>query len=170
MARKHYSTYGSVAYAPERTESVPKRGKSPQKAPQQTPQAKPNIRPLTRKRVEVREAGSISFDAIFGFIAAGTLATLLMTSYAELTTASDQVVQLRSQLSELSSQQMVLSAQYEKHFDIERIEETLGDQMMRPTNDQVVYIDLSQPDAVHVYDKESGPSQGFFSALFAIFS
>lgn len=163
MAKKHYSTHGNVAYAPEHEENAPRKTRQPQKAPQ----ARPSVKPLTRKRVQVREADSLSYDAVFGFIATGVLATLVMMGYAELATSSDEVVQLRSQLNQLQSEQKVLSAQYEKHFDIARIEEALGDQLVRPTSEQVVYIDLSQPDTVNLYNEEEGAS--FFSAFLEIF-
>ena len=40
-------------------------------------------------------------------------------------------------------------------FDIETIQAAVGDTMIRPTNDQVVYIDLSEPDQVVVYGDDS---------------
>lgn len=164
MARRNYNSYGNVAYAPEKVD-VPTNPRQPQK---NRPEKRPVQRPLTRKRVEVREAGAISLDAIIGFLCAGALSALVMSSYAELTTSSDRVVQLRRELQQLESEKSLLSAQYEKHFDIKRIEEALGDEMIRPSNEQVVYIDLSQPDAVTVFRKEK--SENFWEAFTNIFS
>lgn len=163
MANNHYTSHGNVAYAQNQTEYAPRKIRNPNR----TPEERPSVRPLTRKRVQVREADPLSIDAILGFIATGILAALVMIGYAQLATSSDEVVQLRSQLSQLQSEQNLLSAQYEKHFDISRIEETLGDQLIRPTSEQVVYIDLSQPDMVNIYGNEKG--SGFFSAFFDLF-
>lgn len=165
MAKKNYSTHGNNAYAPEPLESVPRKVHQPEKSPK----SRPSTRPITRKRIEVREAGSISVDSIFGFFAGGIMAAILINSYAVLATRSDEVVQLRAELSALESQQQVLSAQYEKHFDIARVEEVLGSSLIRPTNDQMVYIDLSQPDAVTIFNDEK-KENGFIKAFFDIFS
>lgn len=168
MAKRQYSSHGNVAYAEPVERSSP-RSAAPKKVPQGSPYRRPNARPITRKRVQVREAGSISIDAILGFAVCLALAFLLMNGYAELTTNSDEIVQLRSQLGTLQAQQQVLSAQYEKHFDISRIEETLGDELIRPTNDHMVYIDLSQPDAMTIYGDEED-STGLFKSFWNIFS
>ena len=61
------------------------------------------------------------------------------------------MVSLRRELSSLKEENITLSAQYEKVFDLATIQAAVGDTMIRPTGDQVVYIDLSAPDTVTVY-------------------
>ena len=46
---------------------------------------------------------------------------------------------------------------YEKIFDLDSFQSAEGDAMVRPSSDQVVYIDLSEPDTVTVY-KDMTPS------------
>lgn len=167
MPRKTYHTYGNVAYSPEKTNS-PRKPRQPHPG-QSRPERRSVERPLTRKRVQLREAGTVSLDAIVGFLCAGVLSALVMNSYAELTSSSDQVVQLRRELQQLEAEKKVLSAQYEKYFDIQRIEETLGDEMIRPTSDQVVYIDLSQPDAFTIFGNSDSNKNGFWAAFKKIF-
>lgn len=150
-ARKNYSTHGNTAYA----NPTPRKVRSPQK--------RPSVSPITRKRVTIREPDSISLDSIFGFFVAGFLALLLISGYLTLASTSDEIVQLRSQLSALQAEQQILSSQYEKHFDIARIEEALGETLVRPTNDQMVYIDLSQPDKINIFGSEYNNS--FFDAI-----
>ena len=53
---------------------------------------------------------------------------------------------------------MTLSAQYEKVFDLATVQKAVEDTMVRPTGDQVVYIDLSEPDTVIVFEEEKGMS------------
>ena len=90
-----------------------------------------------------------------GFVAVAIFAALLLMSYAQLTVASAEVVSLRSQLSDLKEENATLTAQYEKVFDIDTIQAAVGETMIRPTSDQVTYVDLSEPDTVVVYGEEA---------------
>ena len=81
-------------------------------------------------------------------------AALLLLSYTQYAVLTDQVVTLRSELTTLQTENATLSAEYEKVFDMERIQAAVGDTMIRPTGDQVEYIDLSEPDSVVVYGQE----------------
>lgn len=160
-----YSTYGSVAYSPAyedgNTVRVPRREEIPRRVP--APKRREQIRRHERARVEVRQAGAIAPFAVIGFLAVALFAVMLVASYAQLTVANDEMVRLRSQLSDLKSENATLMAQYEKVFDLETIQEAVGDTMVRPTNDQVVYIDLSAPDTVTVY--ETGTVSGLRELL-----
>ena len=149
-----YSTYGSVAYAPTydgNAVRVPRREE--ERGP--APQPKQPVQPHKRARVEVRQAGAVAPFAVVGFLAVAIFAAMLITSYAQLMVANDEMVSLRRQLSDLKVENTTLSAQYEKVFDLATIQEAVGDTMVRPTSDQVVYIDLSAPDTVTVYQGSS---------------
>lgn len=151
-----YSTYGSVAYAPTydgNAVRVPRREEETYRAP--APQPKKPVRRHERARVEVRQAGTVAPFAVVGFLAVAIFAVMLVTSYVQLTVANDEMVSLRRQLSELKVENTTLSAQYERVFDLATIQEAVGDTMVRPTNEQVVYIDLSAPDTVTVYEGSS---------------
>lgn len=149
-----YSTYGSVAYAPTYDGSavrVPRREEELRRAP--VPQPKKPVRRHERARVEVRQAGAVAPFAVVGFLAVAVFAVLLVTSYAQLAIANDEMVTLRQELTDLREENSKLSAQYEKVFDLATIQAAVGDTMVRPTNDQMVYIDLSEPDTVTVYQE-----------------
>lgn len=153
-----YSTYGSVAYAPAyegNTARAPRREEELRRAPAPRPERREQVRRHERARVEVRPAGAVAPFAVVGFLAVAVFAVMLITSYARLTMVNDEMMDLRSQLSELQSENVTLSAQYEKVFDLDTIQEAVGDTMVRPTRDQVVYIDLSAPDTVTVFREES---------------
>ena len=145
-----YRTYGSVAYAPA-YDGTAVRAPRREEVLRPKPRVRPRERVLTRTQVQVREAGQASVFAVIGFLAVGVFAALLLLSYAVLT---DQVVTLRSELTTLQTENATLSAEYEKVFDMERIQAAVGDTMIRPTGDQVEYIDLSEPDSVVVYGQE----------------
>ena len=156
IRRRHtttYSTYGSVAYAPAYEDGnavrSPRREEELRRAP--VPQPKRQVRRHERAQVEVRQAGQVAPFAVVGFLAVAVFAVLLVTSYAQLAVANDEMVTLQRELTNLKSENSKLSAQYEKVFDLATIQAAVGDTMVRPTNDQMVYIDLSEPDTVTVY-------------------
>ena len=143
-----YNTYGSVAYAPAYDGSAvraPRREEELQRRPQ--PKTREHVRrkQLTRTQVQVREAGQVAPFAVVGFI----------TSFAQFTALNGEVVSLQNQLTTLQTENATLSAQYEKVFDMETIQAAVGESMVRPTSDQVEYIDLSEPDTVVVYGEEA---------------
>ena len=173
MASRHrsnstssYRTYGSVAYAPAYDGSAIR-------APgrESTHQPRPKARPRTREQALtctlVREAGEVSPFAVIGFAAVGVFAALLIFSYAQFVMANDAVVTLRNDLKTLQAENVTLSARYEQVFDMERIQAAVGDTMVRPTEEQIVYLDLSEPDSVVLYGEEEtasgiqGALQGF---------
>ena len=80
----------------------------------------------------------------------GVFAVLLLFSYVQLTTISQQVVELRSEMTALQSEEAKLRTAYELSYDLSSIEETMtaSGAMVRPQNGQVVYVDLSEPDTV----------------------
>ena len=163
--RPSYDTYGSVAYAPAYDGSAVR-------APgrEDTLRPKPKVRPrerertLTRTRVQVREAGEVSPFAVIGFLAVGIFAALVLWSYSQYIVTSDQLVTMRSELSDLQEENVRLSAQYEKVFDMDTLEAAVGSTMVRPGNEQITYIDLSEPDTVTVYGEES-TGTGLMGAL-----
>lgn len=115
--------------------------------------------------------GEVSPFAVIGFLAVGIFAALVLWSYSQYIVTSDQLVTMRSELSDLQEENVRLSAQYEKVFDMERIQAAVGDTMVRPTNDQIVYLDLSEPDSVVLYGQEEtsqGP-QGLLDGLKELF-
>ncbi len=151
-----YRTYGSAAYSPAydgNAARVPRREEEPRRAP--VPQPKKPVRRQERTRVEVRQAGAVAPFAVVGFLAVAVFAVMLITSYTQLMVANNEMVTLRRELSSLKEENITLSAQYEKVFDLATIQAAVGDTMIRPTGDQVVYIDLSAPDTVTVYGEPS---------------
>ena len=153
-----YSTYSGAAYSPVydgNAVRVPRREEELRRSPVPRPKQRQQVRRFERVRVQVRQAGQVAPFAVVGFLAVAVFAMMLVTSYVQLTVANDEMVSLRRELSELQSWNTTLSAQYEKVFDLATIQEAVGDTMVRPTNEQVVYIDLSAPDTVTLYQEEN---------------
>ncbi len=164
--KTRYDPYGGMAYSPVydgNAVRAPRREEEPYRAP--APAPKKQVRRHERARVEVRQAGQIAPFAVVGFLAVAVFAALLITSYVQLTVANEEMVSLRRELSQLKEENTTLSAQYERVFDLATIQAAVGDTMVRPTGDQVVYIDLSEPDTVTVYQEASAVGSGLRSIL-----
>ena len=149
-----YSTYGSVAYAPVydgNTVRVPRREEQ-QGYPQPAPRPRQREKTLVRARVQVREAGQIAPFAVVGFLAVAAFAVMVVMSYAHLTMAHWELENLRAELTALQTDNAALVTKYEKIFDLDSFQSAEGDAMVRPSSDQVVYIDLSEPDTVVVFE------------------
>ena len=162
-----YGTFGSVAYAPAYegdTVRAPRREEELRRAPAPRPRERQQVRRHERTKVQVRQAGQVAPFAVVGFLAVALFAAMLVTSYVQLTMANDEMVSLSKELSELQAEHVTLRAQYEKVFDLATIQAAVGDEMVRPTSDQVVYIDLSAPDTVTVY-KSMGNASGLQAVL-----
>lgn len=150
-----YRTYGSVAYAPAYDGSAV-RAPGQEEVLQPKPRVRPKERALTRTQVQVRPAGQVSVFTVLGFLAVGVFAALLLFSYSQYTVVADEVVSLRQELSSLQTENATLTAEYEKVFDMERIQAAVGETMVRPSAGQIEYIDLSEPDSVELYGGQSG--------------
>lgn len=149
-----YDTYGSVAYAPAYDGSAvraPRKEEELRRSPRPETRERKQVKKLTRTQVRVREAGQVAPFAVVGFLAVAVFAVLLLGSYTQLTVEYNEVVGLKRELNTLQAENATLSAQYEKVFDMATIQQAVGDSMVRPTSDQVVYIDLSEPDSVEVF-------------------
>ena len=162
--RVPYTAYdGSAARQLEREEVLRPR-----------PAQLPRERALERPKVRVREAGQVSVFAVVGFLAVGVFAVLLLFSYVQLTTISQQVVELRSEMTALQSEEAKLRTAYELSYDLSSIEETMtaSGAMVRPQNGQVVYVDLSEPDTVTFFNQDEAAAglDGMFESVKSIAS
>ena len=107
-------------------------------------------------KAKVRPAQHLSPVMVLGAVAVAVLMVLVVLSYVELATISNSVVSMRSQVSELETRQVTLLTQYEQAFDLVSIkEQALAAGMSLPSDSQVYYIDLSDPDNAVVYEQDS---------------
>jgi cell division protein FtsL len=125
-------------------------GESHREPPQRAPQVRSLAKPL------VREKQNVSIIAVLGFMVVIALATLVLFSYVQLTEISTSVVELQSQLDDLQTENVTLTAQYEKMYDLSTVKEVAESAgMNKPTGSQIYYIDLSDGDSAVVYQKEN---------------
>ena len=133
---------------------------------QPQPRVRPRERELARPKVAVRPAGKVSLFAVTGFGAVAVLAVLILMSYIQLTTISNQVVSLNSEMTQLRGEEATLRARYELAYDRGAIEKavTSDGSMSRPQAGQMVYVDLTEPDSVVLYHPDE-TTDGFWGSL-----
>lgn len=160
---RRYRTNGSAAYQPE-FEQEPVRSPSRRDQvrgntvrrpePRRRPQVRPRRRPAVRPSIEVRPQGAVAPFTIVGLFVVLACAWLLVVSSAQLAVANNDIVELRSQLSDLQDENRNLQAKYELVFDLEAIEKQFlsNGTMIRPGAGQTVYLDLSGGDSVVYYE------------------
>ena len=100
--RSRYTNYSRVPY--DAYDGSAARQLQREEVLRPRPMVRPRERAVVRPRVRVREAGLVSPFAVVGFLAVGVFAVLLLFSYVQLTTISQQVVELRSEMTALQSE------------------------------------------------------------------
>lgn len=130
------------------------------------PQVRPRNQELSRPKVAVRPAGRVSLFAVAGFGAVAVMAVLILMSYIQLSSISNEVVSLNSEMTRLQSEEATLRARYELAYDLGAIEKavTSDGSMGRPQAGQMVYVDLTEPDSVVLYHQDE-TSGGFLESL-----
>ena len=149
------AVYGDLAYDLDREvrEHTLRHAGEARRQPREESMARPQVRRVSQ--VQVRQKQKLSVFSLLGFGAVAALAVLVLMSYIQLTELSSQVVELKSQLSTLQTENVTLTAQYERMYDLETVKaaaEAAG--MGKPSNSQIYYIDLSDGDNAVVYQKE----------------
>lgn len=153
--QRSYDPYRNMGYAYEGSAA---RVLEPEENVRARPQ--PGVRPrhaqLTRPKVEVRSAGKVSLFAVTGFAAVAVLAVMILMSVVQLTAVSDEVVSMEAQISKLKNEEATLLARYEMAYDLGAIESavTAAGTMSRPQAGQIIYVDLTVPDNVVLYQQE----------------
>ena len=169
--RSRYTNYSRVPY--DAYDGSAARQLQREEVLRPRPMVRPRERAVVRPRVRVREAGLVSPFAVVGFLAVGVFAVLLLFSYVQLTTISQQVG-LRSEMTALQSEEAKLRTAYELSYDLSSIEETMtaSGAMVRPQNGQVVYVDLSEPDTVTFFNQDEAAAglDGMFESVKSIAS
>lgn len=88
----------------------------------------------------------------------------LMIGYVQLTELSDDVMTIKSDLSEAQDAHVALVTKYEQTFDMTTVKEKAeAAGMEKPSSGQIEYIDISGSDAVVVY--QAG-AESFISQVF----
>ena len=109
-------------------------------------------------KARVRTAQHLSPVIVVGYGALAVMLTLLVVCYVQLAAISGSVVAMNKEAAQLESDQVVLQTQYERTYDLASVKEAAIEAgMSRPSDSQIYYIDLSDPDNAVIYqDQEEG--------------
>ena len=153
---------GSLAYdlgyaAPERE---PRRAGPAPKA-QRKPRVYETPRVLLRARQYISPLAALSVMAVMG------LALLVLLNYVQLTRLSSETVKLQNQLTELETENVTLTSQYQRMFDMASVKEAAeAAGMSKPSGTQMSLLDLSAGDSAVAYQqKEPGLLSRILSSL-----
>ena len=106
-------------------------------------------------KVQVRERQRVPVLTILGFTAVLGMAVVVLMGYIQLTVLSSDTVALKDELETLETENVMLTAQYERMFDLANVREAAEEAgMSKPSASQICYLDLSDGDSVVIYQKE----------------
>ncbi len=148
------AVYGDLAYDLDR-ELRERELRHAGEAPRQQAAAveRPKVRRVTKPQARPRQR--VSAVSVIGFAAVAVLAFLVLMSYVDLTRISTEVVRLQNELEELETENVSLTAEYQRMFDLNTVKEAAeAADMGKPSSSQIYYVDLSDGDNAVVYQKE----------------
>lgn len=153
---------GSLAYDLDYAgrEREPRRAGTAPKA-----QRKPRI--YEAPRVLLRARQYVSPLSVLSVAAIMALALLVLSSYMQLTRLSSETVKLQTQLQELETKNVDLTARYQRMFDMASVKEAAeAAGMSKPSSTQTSLLDLSAGDSAVAYQqKEPGLLGRILSSL-----
>ena len=157
MARTSNSIYnGSAAYDLYRYNgSAAQQRISGTAAPQIERRRLPEevVVPQIERRVKVKAA--VAPFAVVGMVAVVCMLILVVFGYVQLYEATERVSSLKTELSSLQQEQVILESLYESSIDLDYIELRAAELGLGlPTKDQTVYLNLSGSDRAEIYHTE----------------
>lgn len=145
---RNSSTYGSLAYDLDAL-ALERRLDEAGTMPRQR-EAAPRSTPQRRTHTAARPKAS---PLLIGSIAAlCTMVAVLLFGYVQLTTVAGSVSALKSEIVRLTDENISLTTQYERTFDLATIKAVAEENgMSKPTSGQIEYIDIGGEDTAVVY-------------------
>ena len=153
--RPYYSTNGAAAYDVYSQNAV----RQPVREPER--HELPQERELPRKQQRVRAKTAVAPFGILGAACAACMMILVIFGYVQLFEASSRVSRLESRLQSLQEEQLLLQSKYEGKIDLAAIEEKaleLG--LKKPSQEQIVYVNLTGTDQAEIYRTEKSSILG----------
>ena len=133
----------------------------------EAPKAREKAKVYEAPRVLLRARQVVSPLAVLSVAAIMGLALLVLMSYVQLTMLSAETVELRSRLTALETENVSLTAQYQRMFDMASVKEAAeAAGMTKPSSTQMSRLDLSAGDSAVAYrQKEPGLFSRILSSL-----
>lgn len=127
--------------------------------------AAPKVHAAPRALVRARQY--VSPLTVLGVAAVMGLALLVLLNYVQLTLLSTETVELQQQLEALETENVNLTAQYQRMFDMASVKEAAeAAGMSKPSSTQMGRLELSKGDSAVAYrQKEQGLLSRILSSL-----
>ena len=124
-------------------------------APQIQSPGLPEERLVPRKRQRVKVKAAVAPVAVLGMMVVACMLILVVFGYVQLYEATERVSSLKTELSSLQQEQVILESLYESSIDLDYIELRAAELGLGlPTKDQTVYLNLSGSDRAEIYHTE----------------
>jgi cell division protein FtsL len=111
---------------------------------------RPIARPRERAKAAKRTAAkphTVSAATVVGFLIVAVLMCCIVLNYMRVNELSIELSQLQTEYNRLRTEAAMLRVEHEKKFNDKRIGELAAEMgMSRPSKDQIIYVDMSQPD------------------------
>lgn len=112
----------------------------------------PEERPYSRPEKRIKVKAAIAPVSIFGLMLAGCMLILVVFGYVQMYEATQRVSKMKSELSTLQQEQVVLESLYESSVDLAYVEEQASAMgFATPEKDQIVYLELEGTDRAEIY-------------------
>ena len=155
--------YGNLAYDLDtlvRERQLEEAGAIPERKAQPKEQTQPRRQPQAQAKARP------SALLMGGIAVVCALVMVLLYSYVQLTTVSNHVSTIKSELATLEEEHVSLLTEYEKTFDLATVKAAAEEAgMSKPTSGQIQYIDLSGADSAVVCSETPGLTEKAVSAL-----
>ena len=110
---------------------------------------------LPQKRQKVKAKAAVAPFAVIGLMVIACMLILVVFGYVQLYEATERVSSLKTELSSLQQEQVILESLYESSIDLDYIELRAAELGLGlPTKNQTVYLNLSGSDRAEIYHTE----------------
>lgn len=146
---------GNAAYDLYRAGQVWEQGTAAPALPELPEQ--PEQREQALETVVVRARMQVSLLAVLGIVVTVALLVMVISGYVRLYELTSVQAELNDELTALEAEHARLEASYESKLNMEQIELVAGSElgMHLPTEQQIVYLNMSGEDTAVVYDSDA---------------
>ena len=145
------ATFGSLAYDMGRA-ACPEfeYEEAPAARPKRQPRESVKVAARPRKKTAAKQ--KIAPFGVLGLITAGLMLVLVLMGNVQLAAISAESSKVQSSISDLQSAEAILKIQYERIFELDKIEQYAVNQlgMIPSSSGQVYYLNSSTPDKAEI--------------------
>ena len=121
-------------------------------APQIQSPGLPEEKQLPQHHKRVKAKAAVAPFGVLGLMVVACMLILVVFGYVQLYEATERVSSMKSELSTLQQEQVILESLYESSIDLDYVEQRAAELGMSvPTKEQTVYLNLTGNDRAEIY-------------------